>query len=96
MADLVAFGVAREAAEAAYGRVSGTFGLLPDVAPAVWFFLRLRLCWRFTEKGSWIGLDWTQAAAKLGLLGLGRQERAEMLERLELMEDAALAVLQAK
>lgn len=97
MADLVAFGVSREAAEAAYGRkVAGTFVLLPEVAPAVGFFMRLRRCWRFTEKGDWIGLDWAQAAAKLAMLGTGRRDRVVLLDRLELMEAAALEVLQEK
>ena len=96
VADLVAYGVPRETAEAAYGRKTpGTLGVFPDLLPAVLFFCRLRYCWRISETGTYCGLDWGQTAAKIGLL-VPRRDRAQLTERLETMEEAALEVLNGK
>lgn len=96
VADLVAYGVPRAEAEAAFGgQRPGTLGVYRDLWPSVLWLQRLGRCWRYSEQGHPRGIDWAQAAGKIGL-AVPEGERAGLLERLEVMEEAAMRVLQAK
>ncbi len=60
-------------------------------------FVRLRHCWRvdgFT--GHHFGLDRPALASVLKMLGIKKRKRPEILEKLEIMEDAALPILNRK
>lgn len=96
VADLVAYGVDRASAEGAFGgQKPGTLGVYRDLWPSVLWLQRLARCWRYGEHGHPRGIDWAQAAGKIGL-AVPEGERAGLLERLEVMEEAALSVLLAK
>lgn len=65
----------------------------PENWDTVQLFWQVQRLWRIAPMGGFIGLDWTQIQAKLALKG--RRRIGAEVERLAMMEDAALAELAA-
>lgn len=64
---------------------------------AVMVFVRLRRCWRidrFTNICD--GLDRLAIESTLRMMGIKKRKRPEILQKLEIMEDAALPILNIK
>lgn len=60
-------------------------------------FVRLRNCWRVDRfAGVCDGLDRPAIESTMRMLGVKKRERPEMLEKLMIMEDAALLILNRK
>lgn len=67
-----------------------------NVDALVFFALRLQTQWRIAAGFGFvrfIGLDWAGVEHKMNLFGVKRGKRAELAEQLEVIEQAALKVL---
>lgn len=73
---------------------NGSFGVWPENQVTVQNFCTVRRFWRVAPMGGLMHLDWTQVEARLRQKGVTRPRvlRRE-LDRLELMQDAALEEL---
>lgn len=73
------------------------FGVYPENWQAVMVFVRLRRCWRVDRfAGVYDGLDRPAIESTLKMLGIKKKDRPEILAKLEIMEDAALPILNRK
>lgn len=73
------------------------FGVYPENWTAVMVFVRLRRCWRIDRfAGVCDGLDRPAIESTLKMLGIKKKDRPEILAKLEIMEDAALPILNRK
>lgn len=72
----------------------GFFAVWPDNWDAVIVFCNLRHCWRVDAmSGHYLGLERPAIESTLKLMGIKRKKHTEIFEKLLIMEDAALGVL---
>lgn len=72
----------------------GIFSVYPDNWDAVIVFCNLRHCWRVDAmSGHYLGLERPAIKPTLKLMGIKRKKHTEIFEKLLIMEDAALGVL---
>lgn len=70
------------------------FGIFPDNAEAVGWFMALQRRWVMSEmSGQYLRLDDAALLAQMELRGVKKKHRAELLDQLMHMEAAALEVL---
>lgn len=91
--DLAAFGAPQEISESLEPD-SGLFAIWPENVETVSLFLRLQTQWVIGAMGGFVGLNYPSVLAVLDFLKV--ENRAEVFEGLQVMERAALAVLNAR
>lgn len=73
------------------------FAVWPENWQTVMVFVRLRRCWRIDRfAGVCDGLDRPAIESTLRIMGIKKKQRPEILAKLEIMEDAALPILNRK
>lgn len=72
----------------------GYFAVWPENWDAVIVFCNLRHCWRVdTMSGGYLGLDRPAIESTLRLMDIKKKKHTAIFEKLMIMEDAALGVL---
>lgn len=74
-------------------QADGSYGVWPCAVRTVGLFVSVRRLWRVLPMGGLMSLDWMQVEARLRQKGLGDAEVSIELDRLEVMESAALEEL---
>lgn len=72
---------------------NGSFGVWPENVRTVGLFIAVRRCWRIAPMGGVMGFDWIQVESRLRQKGVRPNRLRRELDRLELMEGAALQEL---
>lgn len=79
------------------GDDDGLFPVWPENWDAVIVFLNLRRCWRINSmSGSYLGIIRTEIESTLRLMRIKKSKHPEIFEKLAIMEDAALEVMNRK
>lgn len=68
----------------------------PDNLHAVNAFIGMSTQWRTSVSGGYVGLDYSPLESVMRLVGVPKQERADVFDGVRTMEDAALAMLRRK
>lgn len=93
---MIAFGASEEDARAWLAEAGGAqpdvFGIWPGNLEAWGLFMDLKTQWRQRPFGGVCGLDYSALPAIMKLRGIKRRRRGRMLDEIQAMEEAALAV----